>query len=218
MAYPVNVIVEPVRGKRDRLTTAFRPFLAIPHTVLVGPIYWSWRTGGVGLLGAAAYVLSFYTWVLLLCGREQPPGMRDFSLYYLRWRTRALAYMALFVDRYPAFGDDNFSSRIDVEPLPIGSPRKDVGLRLFKALPHVVVLVFLLIAWFVTTVIAWFAILITGTYPDGLLGFGTGIMQWALRVEAYLLLLTDAYPPFEIQGMEPHPVEKLSTGLATDPM
>jgi hypothetical protein len=30
-----------------------------------------------------------------------PQAVREFSLYYLRWRTRALAYMALFVDPYP---------------------------------------------------------------------------------------------------------------------
>jgi hypothetical protein len=206
MTYPVNVIVRPVSGTRNRLTTAFRPFLAIPHTLLVGPIYWSWRTGGMGLLGAAAYLMSIYTWVLLLCGREQPQGMRDFALYYLRWRTRALAYMALFVDRYPSFGDDEYPAALEVQPLTAVHDRRDVGLRLLLAIPHIVVLAFILTAWLVTTVIAWFAILLTSTYPRGLMEFGIGVMQWALRVEAYLLFLTDAYPPFEIAGITDRPV------------
>jgi hypothetical protein len=50
----------------------------------------------------------------------------------------------------------------------------------------------------VTTAIAWFAILFTGSYPPSLAPFGVGVMRWSLRVEAYLLLLVDDYPPFDI--------------------
>jgi len=45
--------------------------------------------------------------------------------------------------------------------------------------------------------IAWFAILLTGRYPKGLFDFVVGVGRWALRVQAYaLLLVTDRYPPF----------------------
>jgi hypothetical protein len=70
--------------------------------------------------------------------------------------------------------------------------------RLILVLPHLVVLFFLLLGWLVSTVIAWFAILFTGSYPPSLLPFGLGVMRWALRVEAYLLLLVDEYPPFAL--------------------
>ena len=50
-------------------------------------------------------------------------------------------------------------------------------------------------AW-VTAIVAWFLILINGTYPQGLYDFGVGAMQWLIRVEAYMLLLVDEYPPF----------------------
>jgi uncharacterized protein DUF4389 len=56
---------------------------------------------------------------------------------------------------------------------------------------------FVLLGWFVTTVIAWFSILFTREYPSTLLPFGLGAMRWALRVEAYLLLV-DEYPPFSL--------------------
>jgi hypothetical protein len=46
--------------------------------------------------------------------------------------------------------------------------------------------------------IAFFAVLFTGRWPDGLRSFLLGVMRWALRVEAYLLLLTDEYPPFSL--------------------
>lgn len=46
---------------------------------------------------------------------------------------------------------------------------------------------------------AWFAILFTGRYPKGLYDFGVGAMRWRLRVEAYVLLLVDEYPPFSLE-------------------
>jgi hypothetical protein len=53
-------------------------------------------------------------------------------------------------------------------------------------------------AWGVTTLVAWLAILVTGRYPKALYEFGIGVLRWTTRVEAYLLLLTDEYPPFTL--------------------
>ena len=39
-------------------------------------------------------------------------------------------------------------------------------------------------------------ILATGRYPRGLYTFGVVCLRWLIRVEAYLLLLVDEYPPF----------------------
>jgi hypothetical protein len=196
--YPVTITIVPQADQRNRLTTALRPILAIPHAVLAGPVYWSSRTGGAGLLGAAAYAMAIVSWFTLLVSGRQFRGIRDFSMYYLRWRTRALAYMALFVDSYPPFGDEPYPVTIEVrEP---AQPRDSatIAVRLILVLPHLVVLVFLLLGWLVSTVIAWFAILFTGSYPTSLLPLGLGVMRWALRVEAYLLLLVDEYPPFAL--------------------
>ena len=196
--YPVTITIAPQADQRNRLTTALRPILTIPHAVLAGPVYWSSRTGGAGLLGAAAYAMAIVSWFTLLISGEQPRGIRDFSMYYLRWRTRALAYMALFVDSYPPFGDEPYAVTIEVrEP---AQPRDSatIAVRLILVLPHLVVLMFVLLGWLVSTVIAWFAILFTGSYPTSLLPFGLGVMRWALRVETYLLLLVDEYPPFAL--------------------
>jgi hypothetical protein len=171
----------------------------VPHAILVGPIYWSVRAGAVGLLGAAAYVLAIVSWFTLLISGDHLPGIRDFTLYYLRWRSRALAYMTLFTDAYPPFGDGPYPASIDVTP-PVGPrDRTTIAVRLLLVLPHLVVLPFLLFAWLVVTVIAWFAILFTRAYPQSMFGFSAGVMQWALRVEAYMLLLVDEYPPFELR-------------------
>lgn len=46
-AFPVRVHVEPTDAPRNRLTTLFRPFIALPHLVLVGGpvagvLWWTW--------------------------------------------------------------------------------------------------------------------------------------------------------------------------------
>jgi len=48
-------------------------------------------------------------------------------------------------------------------------------------------------------VIAWFAIVFTGSYPEGLYRFGVGVMRWSIRYETYLLLMRDEYPPFTLE-------------------
>jgi uncharacterized protein DUF4389 len=90
------------------------------------------------------------------------------------------------------------------------------------AIPHLVVLFFLGIAYFVVTVIAFFAILFTGRYPRDLFEFNAGVLRWTWRVDfyAYGVLGTDRYPPFSLERADDDPAmievpypERLSRGL-----
>jgi len=69
---------------------------------------------------------------------------------------------------------------------------------LILVIPQLIAVWALGVAWGITTVIAWFAILFTGQYPETLYRFGVGVLRWSTRVEAYLLLLHDDYPPFSL--------------------
>ena len=204
--YPVRFIVPPSAPLRNRLTVGFRPILAIPHIILIGPIAWSPRGGGPGLLGAAAYFLAVVNWFSVVFTGALVPGIRDFALFYLRWRARATAYQALLVDPYPPFSDAEYLTGLEIDAPVRPRDRLSIAFRAILAIPHFVLLFFVLVAWCVITVVAWFAILFTGQYPQPLYAIAAGALQWVLRVEAYLLLLTDEYPPFDL-GIAPRQTE-----------
>jgi Domain of unknown function (DUF4389) len=210
MPYPVSVAVEPLLAPRDRLTTAFRLILAIPHLILVGGIGFSmaFRTGRndlvslgpeTGLLGLAAGILAIVSWFTILISREHILGIRQYTRFYLRWRVRAVSYLMLLEDQYPPFGDAPYPASVTIVDPVEARDRVTVGFRILLAIPHFIALAFLLTAWWITTVVAWFLILFTGRYPQGLYGFGVGALQWLIRVEAYMLLMIDEYPPFSLE-------------------
>jgi hypothetical protein len=207
MPYPVSVTVQPAVANRNRLTTAFRLILAIPHIILVGGVgavavsRGDGRTtigGEGGLLGPVAIFLAIVSWFTIVIGGVHIIGIRQFTSFYLRWRARALAYLMLLEDAYPPFGDAPYPSSIEIVD-PVGPrDRVTVAVRILLAIPHFIVLFFVLFAWTLTTIAAWFMIVFTGSYPQGLYDLGVGALRWRLRVEAYMLLLVDEYPPFSL--------------------
>lgn len=207
MPYPVSITVEPALTHRNRTTTAFRLILAIPHLILVGGVGFGLASrrgrattvgGEGGLLGAVAFFLAFVSWFTVLFGGTHIAGIRQFTSFYMRWRARALSYFMLLGDEYPPFGDATYPTALAIEDPTGPRNRLTVAFRLFLAIPHFIALIVVLFAWWVTTIVAWFAILITGAYPQGLYTFGVGALGWLLRVQAYVLLMVDEYPPFSL--------------------
>jgi hypothetical protein len=210
-AHPVGLTIVPALTNRNRLTCAFRVILAIPHIILVGgPIAFAlslvWRPegqpkvewGSAGVLGAVAAVSAVIAWFAIVFGARHPEGLWKLGAYYMHWRARAVAYLTMLRDEYPPFGEGPYAVELVLPPPEAPRDRITVAFRIFLALPHILVLWVLGIAWAITSLIAWFSIVFTGNYPPRLYEFGVGVMQWSARVECYLLLLRDEYPPFSL--------------------
>jgi hypothetical protein len=207
------VSITPRLTDRNRLTCAFRPILAIPHVLLVGApmafgVSLGWRViegpgidwgASTGILGLVAGVAALIAWFSILYTGAYPRGLWQLAAFYLRWRVRAVAYMALLCDEYPPFGDAEYPAHVDVSPPEGARNRLTTAFRVFLLIPHFIVLWLLGVSWLFTSIVAWFAILFTGRFPQALFDYGVSTLRWRVRVEAYLLLLHDEYPPFVME-------------------
>lgn len=171
-------------------------YIAIPHGIVL-----------LFLSIASAFVNFIAFWAILFTGKF-PQGLFDFQLGVQRWSLRVSARLSNLADGYPAFGlsaeDEN--TKIEMER-PEKSNRLTVLLRalfgfIYVLIPHVIVLVFLFYAVSFVNFIAFWVILFTGKYPEGLHRFVVGVSRWAFRINAYMSYMTDTYPPFSLSGNE----------------
>jgi hypothetical protein len=75
--------------------------------------------------------------------------------------------------------------------------------RLIMVIPHLILVTLWGIPVYLVTIIAWFAIVITGRYPQGLWSFARRYFIYSGRINGYFGLLTDVYPPFSSDGDYP---------------
>ena len=72
-------------------------------------------------------------------------------------------------------------------------------------IPHYIVLILLAIGALFAIIISFFAVIFTRRYPRGLFDYVVGVSRWAWRVQAYLLLMVDPYPPFSLEDDPNYP-------------
>ncbi|WP_034485305.1 DUF4389 domain-containing protein [Actinomadura oligospora] len=181
--------------------------LLIPHYIVLFVLW-------IGVV--VVWVIAFFA--ILFTGRY-PRALFDYTVGVLRWNWRVsyYGYGVLATDRYPPFtlGEaPDYPARLDVAY----PERLSRGLVLVKwwllAIPHYLVLAAFTGAgmyssdmgdgWHtpgligVLLLIVVIALLFTARYPRGLFHLLMGVSRWSLRVSAYALLLTDAYPPFRL--------------------
>ena len=202
MTEPVRFHVERPGEPRDRWGTAFRPILVIPHAILAGgPLVGfgsgPWRTG---VLGWLALVSAGFDWFAILFTGHPIAGLQQLKRLYLSWRARLLAYACYLRDEYPPFGDGPYRAWLELPDEPAQRDRKSVALRLFLLFPHLVVLFCLFLVQVVVCIIAWFSIVFTRRLNETLWHFTRYVIGYALRVEAYALLVHDRFPSFSVDA------------------
>lgn len=191
-AYPVQMDLDaPLEVARWRPLVHW--LLAIPHIIV---LY---------ILGTVLGILSFIAWFAILFTGNIPKGLFDFMAMILRYQWRTYSYIYFMREAYPPFEFDatNLDPGNDPARLSVAYPERLSRLLIFVkwllVIPHFFALIFLFIGAFFVGIASFFAVIITGRWPEGMRNFLIGTYRWSMRVGAYFYLMTDVYPPFSLE-------------------
>jgi hypothetical protein len=192
-AYPATFTFDPPEQVAN-----WRPLvnwlLAIPHfAVLYG-------------LRVLSQVVAVLSWFAIVFTGQLPESFANLQSMWIRYEIRTYTFALFMREEYPPFGfamtptDGGEDSRVAVNLQPVLTDRNrvTVGFRVVLVIPHVVALALLGIASAVVSIIAFFAVLFTGSWPTGMRDFVVNVERYYLRVQTYFLMLTDEYPPFQL--------------------
>jgi hypothetical protein len=173
-------------GSRSRLSTLFRIILAIPHLIIAN------------LLLRVAQVLGVIQWVIILFTGKRNRGVFDLQNQWLGYGAATYSYVGVMFDRFPPFvtlnGLNDMRYGLEYQEK---ANRLTNLLRLIWAIPALIIGTVIVVVGTIVTVISWIVIVITGTHPRGMFDFLVKVHRYAVRLNAYLLLLTDTYPKYE---------------------
>ena len=181
----------------DRHITRWRPLvqwlLAIPHLLIA----WALRS--------LRQVLTLISLFMVLFTTQIPRSLFDAIVMTYRYEWRAVSFVFFMHEDYPPFDFDLSTEDDGAEPhtsLRLSYPehleRWKPLYKWFLAIPQYVVVALLCIAACLGVAASFFAVLVTGEYPQGIRDFLVSVYRYALRVEAYVGFLTDQYPPFSL--------------------
>ena len=186
--HPVRVVVNDDL-QRTRLTVFFRLILAIP--LFLWAMLW----------GAIAVLALLVNWFATLFTGRSPDGVHNFLATFLRYTTHVRAYTLLIADPYPGFtGAQAYPIDLEVAP-PQPQSRLTVFFRIILAIPALFVSNILSNLSQLLAVFSWFIALVTGRVPEGLRNFAVLALRFETQTYAYVLLLTERYPSFNV-GIE----------------
>ncbi len=171
---------EPLR--RRRLAVFLRALLVIPHYVVLS--IWS-----VLVVPAVAVA-----WLALLIEGRLPSWLQRFLGAFLRYQGQVTAWFDLLSARYPdPLHTREHPFRIEL-PDRLRQPRLVTLFRLPLALPALVLASVFNVVLSIASVAAWFVALVLGRTTAGLQELGTFCLRYQLETQAYVTLLTSAYP------------------------
>ena len=184
--HPIRLIVNDDL-QRTRLTVFFRLILAIP--LLLWAVLWA-------VIAVLAYIVN---WFATLFMGQSPEGLHNFLATFLRYTTHVRAYTLLVADPYPSFTGREGTYPVDVEiDPPARQNRWTVFFRGILAIPALLLSNILSQINQLLAIFSWFIALATGRVPEGLRNFAALAMRIETQTYAYVLLLTDRYPSFNV--------------------
>jgi hypothetical protein len=187
--HPIRLVVKDDL-QRNRLTVFFRIILAIPHFV------WLVLWGVVAVLAVIA------NWFATLVKGESPGGLHNFLATYLRYQTHVWAYTLILADPYPGFGGKpGYPIDIEVDP-PVRQNRWTVGFRIILAIPALLIARIMTNLSQILALFNWVVSLVLGRLPEGMRNFGAFALRYEQQTTAYIYLLTDRYPSFNVSVSE----------------
>ena len=167
----------------SRVTVFFRLPFAIPHLV--------W----LALWSVVAVFAAILTWFATLFTGTPPAALHGFLSRYVRYTLHVTAFLCLAANPFPGFVGAPGSYPLDLElPPPARQNRLATFFRIFAAFPAMLVSSVLRSALLVAAVLTWFVALVRGSAPWSLRNLSAYALRYGAQVNAYLFLLTDAYP------------------------
>jgi len=132
--------------------------------------------------------------------------MFDAIVMTYRYEWRVMSYALFMRQDYPPFDFRPAATDDGADPhtmLSLSYPddldRWKPLYKWFIAIPHYIVVIALAIAAFGAVIVGFFAVIFTGKFPLGPRDFIVNVWRYGLRVQAYVGLLTDQYPPFALR-------------------
>ena len=200
--YPVTLDIDYPDRVLNRWSTFFRVFWLIPISIIWFFLY-GINSGGEserGIVIAATGFIVIPTFLMILFRQKYPKWWFDWNVALVKFMTRLGASFCLLNDVYPSTDEDqNVHITILYPDAKTELNRWLPLVKWFLAIPHYIVLAFLSIGVVVVVIIAWFSILFTGRFPQGLFNYIVNVFRYVLHIQAYaFLLITDQYPPFSL--------------------
>jgi Domain of unknown function (DUF4389) len=169
--------------RRSRLTVFFRLLLWLPHL------------GWLILWGIATFFAIVANWFVTLFAGRPAHSLHRFISAYLRYLTHNFAFIYLVGNPFPGFTGRVGSYPVDLSvEAPARQNRWRTGFRIILAVPTLMISGAIGNALAVVALFGWFTGLFLGRMPQGLRNLGVFALRYQAQVNAYLWLLTDAYP------------------------
>lgn len=192
--HPVRLVVDYPQ-EFSRMQALFWTFLSIVGFVMMIPhIFWIFlQQIAVMVVNAIAF------WAILFTGRY-PRGMWEFQKNFVQYSVRVNMWTYCMAQGYPPFSgsDPNYGARVEI-PYPESSSRLWLFFGMYAVIPVAIVGMFYAIGMMFLIFLGRFAVLFTGSFPQGWFEFCRKVAQHQLRMQCFVMWLRPEYPPFGLE-------------------